>query len=227
MIRSTKTSTKFSNTNKLNNISLFIQEYKTVCQYFIDNIWNLDKIPSLLPKELTENVNMWLSKRAIQAAAKQASGIVRGTKQKQKQRLFIYNKLVKDNYLKKARKLKKIIDKTINSKPVIKNISPELDSRFVKIDINNSTSFDGWITLTSLGNKLKIIIPFKKNKHFNEMMLKGKLKKGIRLHSNSITFMFEIEDKQKDSGETIGLDIGIKSVYTTSNNQLSSPDKDG
>jgi hypothetical protein len=38
---------------------------------------------------------------------------------------------------------------------------------FVKFDFNNKTSFDAWITLSSLGNKLKICIPLNKSKHFN------------------------------------------------------------
>ena len=167
MIRSSKITNKYANINKNNSLNYFIDEYKKVVIFLIDELWKEDKIPNLLPKQLTDKVNSWLSKRAIQCAGKQASAIVRGTKKKQEQRLFVIHKLNKEGYFKKARKLQKIYDSKKVSKPNVNNICPELDSRFVKIDLDNQTSFDGWLTLTSLGNKLKIIIPFKRHKHLN------------------------------------------------------------
>jgi hypothetical protein len=194
VILSTKTTTKFANKNRRDDLSLFLQEYKIVCQFFVDELWSLDEIPTLPPKEITSKVETWLSARAVQAAAKQASGIVRGTKKKLKQRTFIYEKLLQENYIYNARRLKKVIDKEGISKPNIENIQPELDSRFIELDLENDTSFDGWINLTSLGNKLKICLPFKKTKHFNEMLIKGKIKSGIRISKKLLTFMFDIPD---------------------------------
>jgi transposase len=226
VILSTKTTTKFANKNRRDDLSLFLQEYKIVCQFFVDELWSLDEILALPPKEITSKVETWLSARAVQSAAKQASGIVRGTKKKLKQRTFIYEKLLQENYIYNARRLKKVIDKEGISKPNIENIQPELDSRFIELDLENDTSFDGWINLASLGNKLKIKIPFKKTKHFNEMLIKGKIKSGIRISKKLLTFMFDIPDvEQKTEGTVIGLDIGIKSVFTTSDNQKSAQDK--
>lgn len=228
MIRSTKTSTKFSNQSKLQNLDLFLKEYKLIVEKFIDLIWNQEKIPSLLPKEITNKIDSWLSARMIQCAAKQASGIVRGTKQKQKQRKHVIDKLNKEGKFKKARKLQKIYDKTKVSKPKIKNINPELDSRFIKINLEKTTSFDGWVTISSIGNKLKIKIPFKKTIHFNKMLSKGNLKQGIRISQKNITFMFEIEDKEpKEKGEILGIDIGQKNTITCSNGFMSKKDKHG
>jgi len=226
VILSTKTTTKFANKKRRDDLSLFLQEYKIVCQFFINELWSLDEIPTLPPKEITSKVETWLSARAVQSAAKQASGIVRGTKKKLKQRTFIYEKLLQENYIYNARRLKKVIDKEGISKPNIENIQPELDSRFIELDLENDTSFDGWINLTSLGNKLKICLPFKKTKHFNEMLIKGKIKSGIRISKKLLTFMFDIPDvEQRTEGTVIGLDIGIKSVFTTSDNQKSAQDK--
>ena len=228
MIRSAKTTIKYTNTEKLNQIRQFIDEYKIVTQTFIDYLWDLPKISRLIPKEITSKVDSWISQRAIQACAKQASGIVRGTKKKFKQRQYQYDLLLKEGKTKQARRLKKVIDKNPISKPNIKTICPELDSRFVEIEFNNNTSFDGWITLKCLGNKLKINVPFKKNKHFNYMLSKGQLKQGIRLSYNSITFNFELPDiPKKTDGETIGADIGVNKVFVTSNNQIGGKDKDG
>src|SRR4030067_2502211 len=135
MIKSTKTSLKFSNKNKIINLKLFLHEYRRIVYLFVDILWELNKIPTLLPKEYTSNVETWLSARAIQSAGKQASGIVRGTRQKQKQRLFVIANLNKTGYYKKARILQNIYDSTITTKPKIDNVQPELDSRFVKIDL--------------------------------------------------------------------------------------------
>ena len=229
MILSTKTSTKFANTTKQTNLNNFIGEYKTVCKFFVDELWSLDKVPTLLPKDITSKANTWLSKRAIQCSAKQASGIVRGTKQKQKQRLYVYNKLLKDGCFRKAKKLKTFIDKAQTSKPNLNSIKPELDSRFVKADLSNKTSFDGWIKLSSLGNKLNLAIPFKKTKHFNKLLNDGgQLRSGVRISNKSLTFMFDLPDAPlKTEGKTIGLDVGIKNVYTTSDCQVSQDDKHG
>ena len=225
MIRSSKLSTKFSNYVKQDNIIKFIEEYKKITQEFINLIWGLDKIPTLLPKEITSQVKTWLSARAVQCSAKQASGIVRGTRKKQSKRQFIYNKLVEQGCYKKARKLKSIIDKAKISCPQLNNICPELDSRFIKIDQDNNTSFDIWITISSIGNKLKIQIPLKKTKHFNS--LKGKLLQGIRLSEKAITFMFENVVQNKENGITLGLDIGSKTLASLSDGQVTKNDLHG
>ena len=225
MIRSSKLSIKFSNKIKKDNIKLFIDEYKIVTQFFINCLWNLNDIPKLIPKIITNQVDTWLSQRAIQCAAKQASGIVRGSKQKNKQRVHIYNKLLAEGKFRKAKKLKKIIDKNQENKPSIKYIQPELDSRFVKFDFDNKTSFDGWITLTSLGNKLKIQIPIKKTKHFNS--LNGNLKCGIRLSEKYVTLIFENKVDNRIDGDILGLDIGIKTIASLSDGQVTKEDQHG
>jgi len=230
MIRSTKVSTKFCNTNRLNKIDDFILEFKNVVIKFIDILWKEADIPRMIPKEYTDQIKekTWLSARAIQSAAKQASGIVRGTKEKNKKRLYIYNKLNNEGKFKKARNLLRIIEKNKESQPVIKTLCPELDSRFVKMDFDSQTSFDGWVTLSSFGNKIKIKIPFKKTKHFNELMGKGNIKTGIRLSKKNMSFSFVIPDPPiKDKGKVVGIDVGIKKVFVSSDNQLSKKDKDG
>jgi len=228
MIKSTKITFNNLNTNKQQLLSSFLDEYQIVVSKFIDILWPLDKTPNKLPKEFTSQITSWLSARAVQAAGKQASGIVRGTKTKQKKRIFIYNKLVKQGHFKKARKLKKIIDNAKVTKPSIKSVQAELDSRFVRLDWNNSTSFDGWITLTSLGNKLKLLIPVNKTKHFNKLTSLGTVKPGIRLSKNTATFNFEITPPvKKETGIIVGLDIGVLNIYSLSTGLASVPNIHG
>jgi putative transposase len=228
MIKSTKSTLTFSNTNKLNTLHLFLTEYKRVTTIFVDLLWEQDKVSSLLPKEITSQVDTWLSARVIQCAGKQASGIVRGTRKKQEKRLHIIKKLNKEGKYKKAKKLKAIYDTNHASKPVINTIEAELDSRFVKINLDNSTTFDGWITLTSLGNKLSIKLPFKKHKHFIKMLEKGIIKEGVRLSDTTCTFMFELpEPILKSEGKTLGIDIGQKTTLSCSNGKTVETDNHG
>lgn len=219
IIRSSSTTLKFSNAGRLKDLSIFIDEYQKVVSLTIDYLWELEDIPPLLPKEFTDVISdqTWLSARAVQAACKQASGIVRGTRTKQIKRLKKIEEFQKNGMSKKARKLQRIYNQVKVSKPNISNVCPELDSRFIKSDMDNETSFDGWITLTSLGNNLKIVLPFKKTFHFNEMLKAGTLKNGARLSKDSITFNFLMSNPiKKEQGKTVGVDIGIKDVCVLS-----------
>jgi IS605 OrfB family transposase len=225
MIRSTQLTLKFSNQAKLDKINYFIDEYKNLTQFFIDYIWDNipigQNIPTLIPKIITNQANTWLSARAIQASAKQASSIVRGCRKKHEKRLFVFNKFTQEGKHRKARKLANIIKNKPISKPNLASIETELDERFVKFDFNKKTVFDGWITLKSLGSKLKIILPIKLHKQFNKLNKDGVQLKGIRLSKKSINVSFEIPDQTKTNGKIVGIDIGIKTAFTSSDNHHS------
>jgi IS605 OrfB family transposase len=226
MIRSSKLSIKFSNKHKIKNINLFIDEYQSVTKQFVKILWDEKEAPLLLPKEITSKLSSWLSARAIQCAGKQASGIVRGAKRKQKKRLWKINDFIKKGMFKKSRILQKIYNQTLVSMPDIDNVCPELDERFVKQDFQNQTSFDGWITLSSLGKKLSICIPVKKTKHFNQ--IQGQKLKGIRLSRQWIAFNFDIpEIEKRTEGSILGIDIGKKTVISCSNGVRSKEDVHG
>jgi transposase len=222
IIRSSSTTLRFSNSQKIENLSSFIDEYRRVVSIAVDYLWEMEKVPSLLPCTMTSKIgeNTWLSARAIQAACKQASGVVRGARKKQQKRLKQVEKFNKQKMFRKARKLQRIYNKTKVSKPKIDRVCPELDKRFVATDLDNQTSFDGWLTLTSLcktGQKMRIVLPFKKTEHFNKMLSSGQLKDGIRISKNSLTFNFAMKKPEaRTSGKTIGADIGIKSLCTLS-----------
>ena len=96
MIRSAKLSIKFANIGKQENLKKFLAEYCRVCAAFIDILWEKEKIPILLPIEITSKIETWLSARMKQAAGKQASAIVRGTRKKQAKRLYMIKKLMSE-----------------------------------------------------------------------------------------------------------------------------------
>lgn len=228
MIRSAKLSIKFANENKKNEIKRILDEAKAIAKKFIDVFWEMEKIPTLAPKEITKTIDTWLSARMVQCIAKQASGIVRGTKQKQKRREYMIKKLNDSGQFKNARKVKKVYENAKTSKPTLKNFCLELDSRFIKIDTKSENSFDCWLTLSSIGDKIKLDIPLKRTVVFNKWFKRGKIKNGIRLSKNDITIIFDIENAEsKKDGEILGIDIGSKNTISCSNGFFSKPNKHG
>lgn len=228
MIKSSKVTLKFSNPGKLTSLGTFIDEYRRVTSCIIDMIWGLEKVPKFISKEITDPITTWLSARAIQCAGKQASGIVRGTRKKYEQRAWKISDLHDRGYHKQARKLERIQEKQTISKPIISTIQPELDSRFIEINLSNLTTFDGWIVISSIGDKLKISIPFKRHKHFNKLYRSGILKKGIRLSKEMATFMFEVDKSElKEDGEVLGIDVGISSLLSCSDGVQSTKNQHG
>lgn len=238
-IRSSRCSLKFANANKRMEIQELCDEYKRVVQEFVDMLWDMhvkqaEKIPSLLPKEQTSQIKTWLSARMIQCAAKQASGVVRGTIRKHKKREAQYAIFVKSGQFKKARKLRTYISKVSLTKPELKTCQLELDSRFVDINLDATNSFDIWVTLSSIrtdrGKGYKIVLPMKRTSHFNGMLAMDgcQMKGGVRLGRTSMTFMFSLPEVEKmQNGRSIGIDIGINNVISTSDGQVSAPDKHG
>lgn len=224
MIRSTKVSIRFTNRGKQEKLSIFLAEYRRVLSDIVNMIWEEKKIPVLLPKQYTGKVKTWLSARAIQCAGKQASAIVRGAKKKHEQRLWKLTQMQKEGA--DTKDLECLISKKIPTKPNIKWLPAELDGRFVTFDLQNSTSFDGWMNLGSLGNGLKISLPFRRHKHFNRLFAKGAMTKGIRL-GNEATLTFQIPVVTKTTGNTLGVDIGLTNCIATSDGKLSGPDIHG
>lgn len=226
MIRSTKTTLKFANDGKQNDLSAFILEYRNLVDQYIDIIWPLEKVSTLLPLTITSQAVTWLSARMRQCAGKQASAIVRGTKKKYDQRLWRINEFHKNGDFKSARRLKRKL--TPISRPSVEFLKPELDSRFIKVDFESDTSFDGWITIGSIGNKQKFVLPFKKHKHFLEMEKAGKPLSGCRISETMVTFMFDIpEQKNTSEAYTIGIDVGLNATISTSDGQIIDSDKHG
>ncbi len=210
MIRSVELSLKFTNNVKRQSIDEFLTEYRRVTQCFIDLLWDVDT-SKFVNKEQLDSVPTWLSARSKQCAGKQALAIIKGTLKKYKQRQWVKCKLESEG--KKADHLQG----ERPSKPLIGNLPAELDSRFVKFDIDNETSFDIYITLSSLGQKLKVALPVKRTRVFNKWAKLGKLKQGCRLTNTSIIVQFECEQPINNNKNKLGIDIGIDSCLSLSN----------
>lgn len=139
----------------------------------------------------TNWVNTWLSARLLQCASKQALAIVKSQRKKQHKTKPVFSKLVMD-----------------------------LDSRFASIE-QDSNSFDLWITLTSIGNKLKLVLPSNKHYHFNnfkDWQMKQSIKISYKNNSLYCDIYFEKEAPAiKTIGKSIAVDIGYKKLLVDSN----------
>ncbi len=228
MTLSSTTSLKFSNPGKLESLSEFIDEYGRVVRLIIDELWDLDRVPGFIPKETSSKIDTWLSARAIQAAGKQASGIVRGTRGKIDKLKFVERKLKSEG--KNFQKLSRKIEKTRMSKPDVGKCRPMLDSRFVDVEMNvDDTSFNIWVKISSIGRKMKIEFPARMTRHIDSLIASGgTLRPSVSLSKKDITFSFELPDPEpKATGDTIGVDIGVNKGVASSDGQVSGSDIHG
>ena len=230
MMRSSTTSLKFSNLGKLEMLSEFIDEYGRVVKLIIDELWGLEQVPFLIPKELSSRVKneTWISARAIQAAGKQASGIVRGTRRKIDRLKFVERKLKSEG--KNFQKLSRKISSMKLSKPDVGKCRPMLDSRFVDVEMDvDDTSFSIWVKISSIGRKMKLEIPAKMTRHIDSLISSGgELRPSVSFSKKDITFSFELPDPEpKIDGDTVGVDIGINKGFAASDGQMSGSDIHG
>jgi len=111
MMGSTRHSFKKLNLGKDSRLEVFVHKYDKICRIAINNIW--DNLPDnlVIAKYLDTSYvdKTGMSARALRRCIDQARGIVAGTIEKQKRRLFINEKYGKNL-------------NSVYSKPEIKNI---------------------------------------------------------------------------------------------------------
>ena len=143
-------------------------------------------------KFVTFKVKTWLSARLQQCLGKQALEIVKSQRKKKKK-----------------------------FKPNFTGTAFNLDSRFVDFKYGNN-SFDIWVRLSSLGNKIILKLPTQAHKHYNKFKDWTK-NKSIRLIKRHEKYFIEVffekkEPSLKNEGKVIGVDIGYKELLVSSEN---------
>lgn len=137
----------------------------------------------------------WLSARMRQCAAREALGMIEGAEESAKQK-----------------EIKPV-------KPVHSGKKMILSAQIVKIE-KVKNSFDIWLALCSVGEKIKIYLPLKKHRHFN-FFAAWKMSNSVIIHQNYVQFSFETETgAKKTTGLQIGIDVGINHLLATSNGEL-------
>ena len=198
MIRTTKHTLKFATERKKQLIINLFFLYGEYLQKTIDLLWE-NKIP--LKTFLSSKDINWMDDLGGQYKAliyKQASGIVRGVKNK------------------KGKK----------TKPEVKNFTIDLDKRMIQMEESNN-SFGKWIRLKlpfveegKIWERIELLLPIKEHKQ--SLKFKDwKVAKTIKLSKTYIGFTFEKEAEPiKTKGKSLGVDCGYKKLLVTSEGQV-------
>ena len=221
MIRSSSLTLQFSTDKKLNTLDIVFDEYARVVNLYIDK-YSQTKI---LPTFTQIKVETWISARLQQCAGKQAIEIVKSTRKKdfeirQKKYKKVYN-----YFLQKNRQVK-FLSKKMSELRLNYKIKPRFDGKTINLDtrfwsLNKSeNSFDFWVVLSSIGNKIKLCLPLKNHKHNKKFNNWKRLSSGRLLRNNGKFKMELIYEKeatvvQKEKKE-LAIDAGINCLLSCS-----------
>jgi putative transposase len=200
------------------NLFPMIDEKVNSC---IDTLWQMDNIPSLLPKEITHIIGS-PSERFNQVLGKQASACVRSIRGKQNKALFV---------LKRGLSLKKHQKEALTANKPTWVGCIELDQRFISIEPGNN-SFDYWIHL-HIPKTIDVLLPFNLTNYQKKLIKRGyDLKTAqLRLHRiGEIDLFFAQPTPEKKpviQSEIIGIDVGRKKCITTSDGVVESTHSTG
>lgn len=245
MIKTSKHTTKFSNLEKLENLSIFLKEYRRFAQIMIDYIWengyvwefnnevkrfsikeNLLEFPHLINSSILKDINekTFLSGRTLKCLMTQIAGMIRSEVEKQRKRIWQFNKFKSEGFSKKKLKcLIKKIKQNIPTKPNCKNIKAELNS-ICSDFLETNNEFNGFIKLKSITKtKLIIKIPIKFSKHSRKLTNKegSSMLNSFLISENFIDIRWKYnETAKKENGDVIGADQGFKDILTLSNKQV-------
>jgi IS605 OrfB family transposase len=196
LIRSSKCSLKFATKHKLNELKTILAEYGKVCNIFIEYFWK-NGTPSkseLLKDTVDLPKNTWLSARLRKVCAREAIDMIKATKERWKNKP---NKIVM---------------------PVYKSKRMYVSSTIAELQNKETTKFDAWLHIASVGDEHIFDLPIKFHRHFNKLALQGKRLNSYIITEKYVQFSFEIEKGKKKSGvNAIGIDTGIKALASLNN----------
>ena len=201
IIRAVKCSTKFATTKKKQTLDIILKEYSNVVNFFIEYFWLKDKLDKgkLLKPIVDLPINItWLSARFRKVAAREAIDMILSVRERWKD----------DKHALKR------------NKPLHRGQRITCSSTIAELQDSTTSSFDCFLHLQSIGNKIKLDIPIKKHKQFNLWNSKGKRLNSYIITKDYIQFVFEIDvGPKKEVGKIIGIDTGIKCLATTNDGQ--------
>jgi len=213
-----------------------------VANVFVDYFWvnsEIDKTKLLKP--IVDIPQTWLSARLRKVAAREALDMVNSVKN-----VFEWNKeQIQINIKAIEFKIEEIKTKRKNNKQnrrKINNLYKKLKANRFKLSMiqthkprhNGNTmrvfttiaelqvpkkkeTFDSWLHLASIGNKISLDIPIKFHKHYNELAKNFTRLNSYVITSDSVQFAFEKETgPKKEVKIVIGVDTGINALASLS-----------
>ena len=221
MIRSSALTLKFATIRKLNTLDLVFDEYARIVNLYID-VLNKSKA---LPKFTNFKVTTWLSARLQQCAGKQAVEIIKSTRKKDREiRLKKYKKIYK--YFLNKQRQKNFIEQKFSELNLNYKIKPRFDGKSINLDnrfwsLNTSVnSFDFWVKLNSIGNKIGLLLPLKNHKN-NKKFSNWKRACSCRLLRNNGKYKIELVYEQTTPvihkpTKILAIDAGINCLMSCS-----------
>jgi IS605 OrfB family transposase len=193
LIRSTKCSLKFATQKKKNDLSIILEEYSKVVNIFINYFWlNPDKATKgELLKPVVDIPETWLSARLRKVAAREGIDMINASKVRWKEKAVI---------------------------PVHKGDRMYVSCTIADLVPSKDSTFDAWLHLASIGDKMIMDLPIKYHKHFNNYNNIGKRLNSYLITKNYVQFSFEIVTlPKKDGKKCIGIDTGINAMASLNN----------
>ena len=196
-------------------------EYARVVNLYIDALCQSKE----LPKFTNFKVETWISARLQQCAGKQATEIVKSTRKKDQEIRLKKYKHVYKYFLNKQRQIK-FIGKKFGELNLNYKIKPRYDGKTINLDnrfwsLNTSlNSFDYWVKLSSIGNKIGLLLPLKNHKH-NKKFNNWKRAGSCRLLRNNGKYKIELiyeqaAPKLAKPTKILAIDAGINCLMSCS-----------
>jgi len=195
--RSSKCSIKFATNKKKQELQTVLQEYGKVVNFFIDYFWDKQIKKDELLKDVVNLPSTWLTARLCKVAAREAIDMIVAMRQRWRDEP---NKLVK---------------------PIHKGKRMYVSCTIAELkDSKSAKTFDAWLHLASIGNKITMDIPIKFHKHYNKLCIKGKRLNSYIITLKDVQFVFESNvDPKKEGKNCIGIDTGINALASLSTGQ--------
>jgi IS605 OrfB family transposase len=190
IIRSSQTSLTFTNKGKLETLHEVMDEYARVTTVFIELFWLNDFEIKDLTKAITRIPESWFSARMRQNAAREALSLCKAAEAKALE--------LNESPIKPTHTGKRMI----------------LSSQIAKIEAGRG-SFDLVVTLGSIGNRLKIVLPLKSHYHMNQFT-DWERSTSLTVFRDRIQFSYKKSIDKIDRKKALGVDIGINKLLVTS-----------
>ena len=240
IVRSTKCSVKFATNKKKMELQTILKEYGKVVNIFIDYFWTNPTDKTQLLKPIVDIPrDSWLSARLRKVAAREALDMVGSVKN-----IFEWNKEQIQNTIDALeKKIKTTKTDSKNNRRKINNWHKKLKANKSKILMiqphkpkhkgckmsisctigelqkpkKATKTFDAWLHLASIGNKISFDIPIKFHKHYRILEQKGQRLNSYIITKDYVQFCFERETgPKKEVNNVVGIDTGINALASTS-----------
>lgn len=236
-IRSTKCSLKEMTTSKSSQLDNILNEYGKVVNIFIHYFWQNPTSKDRLLKNIVDLPETWLSARLRKVAAREAIDMISSAKEvlkSNKEQLHLTINALKNkiknttsdtkenrrkinNWNLKVKKLTSKLNQKQATEPKHKGNRMCVSCTIADLQHSKESSFDAWLHLSSIGNKVIFDLPIKFHKHYNKLAEMGRRLNSYIITREYVQLSFEIVTEGKKEVKTIiGIDTGINALASMS-----------